>query len=408
MSNRAELNSSNPPRENPLSTFGTKEVLIGTVALLSTLYAVITATHNGIDLRSFQIEGRTWTSGIYQVGEGPAGEYPPFTIVLFSLFSPMAFEHLRVLWLALNTLVGFTIPFLAVRWLGERWPIKTRFYLFAFFFCWAPFRVTLRNGQVSLIVTALVIVALLMEQRKKESLAGLLLGLSLCKYSMTYPFVLYFLWKRQWRILGGAMVIPVALTLVFLLRLHKTFSDFVVEYTRSILKTHFAFHSPYSGSTEIKHLILGFTGGDESLAAWLASGLVVIALISMGLLFRKTPDFQPMHFAVLSLFALWSVYHRTYDSVLCVIPAAVFMDSIVRGRFVRFSRGGLLALGLLVLSIPGFLTVRLELNEKQLSGNILGFIGLHCERIMVFGMFSASLILLWKKARSAAGHIPQQ
>jgi hypothetical protein len=57
----------------------------------------------------------------------------------------------------------------------------------------------------------------------------------------------------------------------------------------------------------------------------------------------------------------------------------------------------LAGLALLVLSIPGLLTERLKLSESQLSGSALGFLGLHCERLVIFGTFWALLVLLWKE-----------
>lgn len=55
------------------------------------------------------------------------------------------------------------------RWGGD-WPIKARLLLAAFFIAFAPFRVTLRNGQICLMVMALLLGALL--ARKRSLTAG--------------------------------------------------------------------------------------------------------------------------------------------------------------------------------------------------------------------------------------------
>jgi uncharacterized BrkB/YihY/UPF0761 family membrane protein len=81
---------------------------------------------------------------------------------------------------------------------------------------------------------------------------------------------------------------------------------------------------------------------------------------------------------------------------MCLLPAALFIDFIVRKRLLHFSRICLAGLFLIALSIPGVLTSRLGIAEETLSNSIFGLIGLHIERVLVFGMFWSLLVLLWK------------
>jgi hypothetical protein len=86
------------------------------------------------------------------------------------------------------------------------WPTKAKFYLVLLVLSLAPLRVTLRVGQMSLIITALLLGTVLAESRKKKYLAGVLLGVSLCKFTLSFPFFLYFLWKKDWKIVTAAIV----------------------------------------------------------------------------------------------------------------------------------------------------------------------------------------------------------
>src|SRR5262245_45864623 len=107
------------------------------------------------------------------------------------------------------------------------------------------------------------------------------------------------------------------------------------------------------GTTEIKLLLLDLSGGNEMLTAVLTLSFSIAALISMCIVFSRNPRWEIAHFAMLALFSLWSVYHRTYDSVACLLPAALLTDLLIKKRFVGFSRFWLAGLGLLIVSISG-------------------------------------------------------
>jgi hypothetical protein len=100
----------------------------------------------------------------------------------------------------------------------------------------------------------------------------------------------------------------------------------------------------------------------------------------------------------LALFAQWSVYHKTYDSVLCLLPAVLLIDLLVQRRFVFFSRFWLAGLGLLIISIPGLLIDRLKIDPSVISSNPLLLLGVHVERLLMFGMFCSLIYLMWKTA----------
>ena len=151
-------------------------------------------------------------------------------------------------------------------------------------------------------------------------------------------------------------------------------------------------------------LMYGMTGGNESRTLILTVIVCAAALVAMALAFKRNPDAQNVHLAALSLFALWSTYHRTYDSVLCILPAALLIDFIRRRKFATFSWVGLAGLGLLALGIPGMLTERLGLDAAQLSANPIGFLGLHIEQLLVFGLFWALLVLVWKSPPEELTH----
>jgi glycosyl transferase family 87 len=384
-------------RQNVLPS---REAIIRTVlfalALVSLAYAVVTAPRVGIDLKFFQTGAREWADGTFQIGVGVVGVYTPFLLPLLFPIAFVPFDTLVVLWLALN--IGsavLSLHFVNKLW-GERWPLKARFALAAFFIASAPFRVTLRNGQISLMVTALLLGSLLARKRNKNFLAGALLGISLCKYTLTLPFFLYFGCKREWKLVSTAILVPLALTEVFAWRLGLSLFQVIRQYVPLASQILFSGLPGRTGTTEIKLLFVDLSGGNEWFAAILTLVLSTTALVCMAIVFSRKPRWETAHFVALALFSLWSVYHRTYDSVLCLMAAAMMTDLLIKKRFVAFSRFWLGALGLLVVSIPGLLVDRLKLDPASFAGNPFFVLGVHIERILVFGMFWSVLFLIWK------------
>lgn len=372
-------------------------------ALLSLTYAVVTAPAegNGFDLGIFQGMGKAWVDGIYQSNVIPG--LPPYTEVLFAPLSLVSYAYLKIVWLVLNLAAASLCVYLAIKLFGEKWPAEARYFLAAFLLSWAPFRVTLRDGQISLIITALLLGALLARKRKRTWLGGALLGFALCKYPLSYAFFLYFIWRKEWKIVGMAIVVPALLTQIFAYRLGISALDVIRDYVSLMSKTFADEHPAFIGVTEIKPLVFYLTGGSELAATAITVALSAAALILMLIAFSRRPQFEDIHYAIITFFILWSVYHRVYDSVLCVLPAALLIKNVVQCRYTLFSLVGLAFLALLVVSIPGLLTVRLNLSMESLSGSLVGFLGLHLERLLMFGMFCSFLLLLWNVPRGEEG-----
>ena len=375
------------------------EVAVLLLALISLIYATVTAFDKGSDLAMFQDMGRRWVDGVYQTEESRFYGHPPYASVLYSAMAFLSFEQLRAVFVLINLLTTFLILLLIHKLWGSNWSARTHWLLAAFLLSSAPFRVALRYGQISLILTALVLGSFLAWKKKRAGLAGLLIGLSLAKYSLTLPFVLYLVWRREWKIVAGAVLTVGVLTEICALRFGLSPFVLIGDYVRLMQHISISNDPTFSGATEVGRLLFAITGS-ELIANQLNIALTLIALAAMGLVFWRKPRYEQTHLAALTFFSLWFVYHRIYDAVVCVLPAAVFVDFIVRHRFRRLSVIGLSALGLLSLNIPGLLTERLHLPADTLSANPAGFLALHVDRLLVFGMFWLLLITIWRAGDS--------
>jgi hypothetical protein len=262
-------------------------------------------------------------------------------------------------------------------------------------------------GQISLLITAALLAGLVARSKKKYIWGGIFLGLALSKYSLTLPFFLYFIWKKEWKMVIPAVLVMGILTTVFALRLGLSPLEVTGDYLEVMSHTSISNDALFKGTTEIGPLLFIVTGGNQQWADYLSLFVILVSLVAMIVVFRRKPHCEEWHFAIVALFSLWFVYHNTYDSVLCILPAAVLMSFIARKKFLPFSVGWLSAMCLFALSVPGLLTERLHFTTESLSGSPAGLLGLHIERLLVFGMFWSFLFYLRKadKVKTALGNL---
>jgi hypothetical protein len=357
-------------------------------------YAIVTGVSRGEDLQTFYSRGEAWLGGATDVSGLPGRLYPPFAPPLFSVLTLLKFEHAVVVWLGINLIALLVTIYLANKLIVHSETGRSLVYLAAFFLTWAPVRVTFRLGQNALVIVALILGALVARQKGNKIAGGLLLGLSLIKYSLALPFLLYLLWKREWKMIFSSLALVALLTAVY--AVHLDISPFkAITDSLSMVREVQLSASSYVGTTEIRVLMLDLTAHNELAASVLTTAVTLAALLAMAIVFVREPEDETIHFSLLSLFALWTAYHRVYDSVLCIIPAALLIDYRLRNRFRRFSAFWLCGLGLLIISIPGLLTERLKIPAAELSTTLLGFAGLHAERILMFGLFWSLLWIGW-------------
>ena len=114
---------------------------------------------------------------MYQTGEGRFYGPPPFASVLFSPLAMLSTMQARIIFIAINLIATAIIILLIKKLWGEAWPVKTHLYLAALLLCWAPFRVTVRYGQISLIVTALRAGGIARVEKERQACRGPSVGI---------------------------------------------------------------------------------------------------------------------------------------------------------------------------------------------------------------------------------------
>ncbi|KPJ58079.1 MAG: hypothetical protein AMS15_09240 [Planctomycetes bacterium DG_23] len=168
--------------------------------------------------------GDIYDSGVLREAARAAGEpedliehgfrftYPPFFAIIMRPFLLISHAQAYILWLFINHCLYVLAIILCVAALRERVGF---FEVAAIAFCALNFNPVFRNfllGQINVVTFLSLAAALYAFKRKAEGSAGALLGLAAMIKVLPALFVLYFFYKRRWKV-----VIWATLTLIVLL-----------------------------------------------------------------------------------------------------------------------------------------------------------------------------------------------
>lgn len=132
--------------------------------------------------------------------------HPP-TLALLLL--PLALFDYRVatlLWLGLNLVVLELSLYPLADLAGKRLSVRKALIAGAIALAWFPVYLTLREGQVNLLLLLLVAGAVAALQHDRRLLAGVALGASLLIKQVMWPLLLLLLLRRQWRAVAACLV----------------------------------------------------------------------------------------------------------------------------------------------------------------------------------------------------------
>lgn len=223
-------------------------------------------------------------------------------------------------------------------------------------------RTTLSIGQTGVLVLALMGGAWVLAERR-PTLAGVLLGLALSKYSLAVAAAGYLLLERRWRTLMVALLVQGAAFLALALWVGQSPLVLAAEYLAML---------PMVGRVEgiqltallpdLPWMALAVAVGLTALVFG-ALGLWQVRLPRAGLPPQEVRLAELQALAALSLWALLVAYHRAYDVVLAWLAAAALAFGLAMGGTWRLHRALRALLGaflagftLLLLAPAGGLT----------------------------------------------------
>jgi hypothetical protein len=131
--------------------------------------------------------------------------HPPYESLFFIPFTYLPYRAAFVAWLGFN-FVLLALCFLLLKSRLEELRSLWKWLPAALFIGFIPLSVALMQGQDSILLLFLLTVVFLASQRRKEGVAGVLIGLGVFRFPIVLPIaLLFFLWRR-WRFTAGFAV----------------------------------------------------------------------------------------------------------------------------------------------------------------------------------------------------------
>jgi hypothetical protein len=372
------------------------------IAALNVCWGALTAIRPGHsqDLSSIHIWLRTWLwqgSSPYYLPDYIVANYPPHAIVALSPLALLPEAWVAVVWAALNFLLAPLVCYLAFRIFKPDASWRDALLPCAMFLAWAGLRTGLANGQFTLLVLGLGLLAFLFEE-KRPLLGGLFLALALMKPHIGGVFLLWALFTKRWRMMLVACVLMGFGVCLYALRLMESPLASVRDYL-SVLQHQFGRGADVQGSTalrvvELRPLIALFVHNE----AWgnrLHQLLLVVLLGCAALVaLLKSRLKRAQHdAAVLLLCCLWllmSVFHNPYDTIL-LLPILMGLWAVAVPHPAKpklwTDQAALWVLQLaMVLELPGIwwkLSKAYDLSAYNWAGALFA----NFDRVLVLGLF---------------------
>jgi hypothetical protein len=136
----------------------------------------------------------------------PANTAP--LLLLLTIFSWLPWEMARMAWFVINLLLAGLLPLLVIRGLAPAPPMPRTVVVVTclIFYALKSTRGALGTGQTTLIVFTVMVLSLIIWPRS-WLVAGLLLGIALSKYSIALPVFLFFIYKREFKLLMASLLV---------------------------------------------------------------------------------------------------------------------------------------------------------------------------------------------------------
>lgn len=378
------------------------------------------------DLQSISIWLRTWLwqgSSPYYLPDYIVANYPPHALVALSPLALIPESWLPIVWATLNLALAPLVCYLAFRVLKPDALQSAALVPCAMFLAWAGLRTGFANGQFTLLVLGLGLLAFHFEE-KRPLLGGLFLALALMKPHIGGAFLLWALFTKRWKMSVVACVLMGFGVCLYALRLMESPFASVRDYL-GVLQHQFGRGSEVQGSTalrvvELRPLISLFISQD----AWgnRVHQLLLVVLLgcaaSVGVL-KSRLSRHGRDVVILQLCCLWvlmSVFHNPYDTILLLPVLMCLWTTCVphpSGSKQWTDRAALWVLQLaMVIELPG-VWWKLSKSFDLSAFNWIGVLFANFDRVLVLALFvfilnRARLYWLAQREAVAAGEMLAQ
>lgn len=272
--------------------------------------------------------------------------YPPFVAILGIPLTWFSHNNAIIVWFIFEMVCLSAIAcMLTVLWKGRVDWMRAIFILFLLL-SWYPVMVDLLYGQLTILLTTLLLAALLAIKKDNKNLAGLLIGLSMAIKMITWPLIIYFALKKDWRTMLTSGITAIGLNIIALIVLGiGPITDYYLHVTMQVSEIYHSFLKNYSLWSIGYRLFEGTrpTGGDfisapplvnlPNVAPLVSAGLAAIFLIA-GLIWAIRSVDRDIAFSIIVCVIVaispisWDHYY-----VMIIISLVVMMHQLVKHAF---------------------------------------------------------------------------
>ena len=172
----------------------------------------------------------------------PSFYYPPFWGLLMMPFTYLPYNTAKTIWYGINLVQLGILGWIFRQWFRES-PNDTKYWYrwgFVILACsFTPLIESLRHGQANLLILFLLCLCLWFHEKKSPVTAGIFLGFAIMIKILPLVFIAYWFWKKQWKLMGSALISSLLLGVISILSLgwktHLSFfqdNKMYVEYTK--------------------------------------------------------------------------------------------------------------------------------------------------------------------------------
>lgn len=198
---------------------------------------------------------------------------------------------------------------------------------------------SLSVGNVAAIVSALVVWSIILAKKGNHALAGILLGISTIKPTLAGLFILYFLFKRRFKLVAVCLLTALILTVIGLVMTGNSIPEFLQLYKQGykLFFEHF-YNAPDKSYGRIDSVVIGYRLFTKNviLAKLISALVVLIPSVLIGLyIYRQNKSVNNLgniYLSEVSLIACLSIlsnYSQGSNSSILVLAAVFLIKELI-------------------------------------------------------------------------------
>jgi hypothetical protein len=323
----------------------------------------------------------------------------PAMLLALTPFSYFSWWTAKWFFFIVNIILVLVTGWLAIRHIpfgGVKLPRIQELLIFLVYFDFSATRIAIENGQTTLLVFMLMMIALIFSKRAWY-VAGLALGLALSKYSLSIPIFLFFLYQKNFKVLALAVAVQLAGVIGIAALSGGTPVKIIYE---NIMLLFRLFDQPGV------HLSRWFEFISDNHYVSIIPSLVMTALVFIPMLLwlkrmpRKTIEQEEISdFHVLTVLFIWTIlvaYHRLYDTLILIFFVILVFKGLARPGIWEIShRGRNALLAFMAVFIPLILILPARIVDLLLPF-YYGGVGDFITSSLLVIMLAISMFLLWR------------